>query len=107
MSDHCPLLLDLTSDLGMGKRFKFEAFWKKEEGFNQMVLDVWSSIPHDGNPYVVLDHKLRATTKGLQKWSDKWIGNVKLQIGIAMGVIFRLEKAMDSRDLSPQEVRLR
>ena len=71
------------------------------------MLDAWSSTPHDGNPYVVLDHNLRETAKGLQKWSDKWIGNVKLQIGIAMEVIFRLEKAMDSRDLSPQEIGLR
>ena len=85
----------------------FEAFWTKEEGFKQMVLDTWSSIPHNGHPYVVLDHKLRATAKGLQKWSDKCIGNVKLQIGIAMEVIFRLEKEMDSRDLSPQEIGLR
>ena len=73
----------------------------------QTVQDAWSSVSSKGNPYVVLDAKLRATTKSLKKWSDRWIGNVKLQIGIAMEVIFRLDKAMESRPLTEQEGALR
>lgn len=69
--------------------------------------EAWSSIPQEGNPYVVLDLKLRATTKSLKKWSDRWIGNVKLQIGIAMEIIYRLDKAMDTRTLTVQESGLR
>ena len=87
----------------MGKRFKFEAFWTRAEGFMQKVEELWNSVPREESPYVTLDLKLRATAKGLKKWSDRWIGNVKLQIGIAMEVIARLDAAMDTRTLSPQE----
>lgn len=107
LSDHCPLLLDLRADLTMGRRFKFEAFWPKVDGFSRTVADAWGSIPSEGNPYVVLDKKLRATAKCLKKWSDRWIGNTKLQILIALEVIARLDKAMDTRALSQQEGGLR
>lgn len=107
ISDHCPLLLDLHADLCMGKRFKFEAFWTKADGFMDTVANAWGSVPSEGNPYVVLDQKLKATAKSLKKWSDRWIGNVKLQIAIALEVILRLDKAMDNRELTEQERDLR
>lgn len=82
ISDHCPMLLEMNADLAIGRRFKFEAFWTKAEGFMEQVSEVWASIPSVGNPYVVLDAKLRATVKALKKWSDKWIGSIKMQISI-------------------------
>lgn len=45
--------------------------------------------------------------KRLQQWSDKWIGNIKLQIGIALEVIQRLDVAAESRVLSSSEIALR
>lgn len=107
ISDHCPLLLDINADLCMGKRFKFEAFWAKAEGFFDTVTQAWGSIPTGGNQYVTLDKKLWATAKSLKKWSDKWIGDIKLQIVIALEVISRLDKAMDGRTLTTQEGELR
>lgn len=32
-SDHAPLILDLDADLRVGRRFHFETFWPKVEGF--------------------------------------------------------------------------
>lgn len=98
VSDHCPILLDINADLYMGRRFKFETFWMRAEGFMEVVQTAWDSVEQHGNPYVVLDRKLQATAKSLKKWSNKWIGNIKLQIAIAMEVIYRLDKAMDSVD---------
>ena len=66
----------------------------------QTVQDAWSLVPREGKPYVVLDAKPRAVAKSLKKWSDHWIGNVKLQIGIAMEVILRSDKAMETRVLT-------
>lgn len=37
VSDHCPLLLNLDADFKVGKRFRFEAFWPKAEGFRNVV----------------------------------------------------------------------
>ena len=104
VSDHCPLLLDLNADLVMGRRFRFEAFWPKMEGFYDTVEEAWQSVHSYGSPFVVLDLKLRATAEKLKQWSDRRIGYVKLQIGITMEVIARLDKAMDDRHLSVQEI---
>lgn len=107
ISDHCPLLLDLNVDLCIGERFKFKAFWTKVDGFMETVVEAWGSVPTDGSPFMVLDRKLRATAKNLKKWSDRGIGNIKLQIAITLEVILRLDKAMDGRNLSAQERDLR
>jgi hypothetical protein len=55
----------------------------------------------------MIDHLLRETAKALVKWSSKAVGSIRLQIQIAMEVIFRLEVAQDSRSLSPEEISLR
>lgn len=67
VSDHCPLFLDLNVKLKIGKRFKFEAFWTKKLDFLDTVDSAWGSIPSNGNPFKVLDSKLRATGKALQQ----------------------------------------
>lgn len=107
ISDHCPLLLDLKADYAYGRRFHFEQFWPKAEGFFEIVEVAWNSVVAEGNAYIVLDKKLRATAKALQRWSDRWIGNVRLQIAIALEVIARLDTAMDNRALSDAEFELR
>lgn len=73
----------------------------------ETVQDAWNGTPQASNDYLTLQNKLRATAKSLQRWSDMWIGNVKLQIAIALEVIQRLDIAMDSRTLSPAERDLR
>lgn len=45
--------------------------------------------------------------KALQRWSDKWFGNIKLQISIALEVIHQLDVAAESRSLSDNERGLR
>lgn len=107
VSDHCPLLLDLNANIAMGRRFRFKAFWTKAEGFMDMVAAAWHSVPSDGNAFIALNNKLRATAKALQSWSDRWIGNVKMQTLIALEVIACLDAAMDSRELSVGEHDLR
>jgi hypothetical protein len=37
-SDHCPLLLGLHDNLRGRRRFHFESFWPKLEGFHEAVL---------------------------------------------------------------------
>lgn len=107
VSDHCPLLVDLDADFQLGRGFKFESFWPKAEGFMDTVQQTWQSIPSVGNPFLALDNKLHATAKALQSWSDRWIGNIRLQISIAMEVITRLDVVSESRALSDQEHGLR
>lgn len=87
----------------MGKHFCFEAFCPKANGFYDTVATAWQLVPSIGNAFVALDNKLCATSKALQRWSDHWIGNVSLQMLIALEVIARLDEAMDFRELSVGE----
>jgi hypothetical protein len=46
-SDHAPLLLQLNSMPWPKPRFRFEAFWTRQEGFAEVVQQAWS-IATDG-----------------------------------------------------------
>ena len=107
VSDHFPLMLDLNVDITTRKRFRFEAFWCKAEGSMDVVKMVWTSMPAASNVYLTLPNKLRATAISLQRWSDRWIVNVKLQIAIALEVIKQLDTAMEERILSDVEWEMR
>ena len=41
ISDHCPLILDMNVEVSMRKRFRFEAFWVKAQGFLDVVQEAW------------------------------------------------------------------
>jgi hypothetical protein len=101
--DHCPLVMSLSPDLHQGRRFQFESFWPKVDGFLEVVQGVWTSLPEEPNPFKRIDLKLQATAKSLSSWSSKFIGSIKMQILLATEVIVRLDVAMDSRMLSPEE----
>ena len=47
------------------------------------VHTAWDSTPNVSNDYLMLQNKLRAKAVSFQKWSNRWIGNVKLHISIA------------------------
>lgn len=106
-SDHCPLLLGLSA-LGLGKRrFHFEMYWPKVEGFADVVAAAWSSIQATNCPLETLSLKFRALTRELQSWSQKRVGYVKSQLLLAKELVHQLEIAQDSRPLSAEENDLR
>lgn len=104
-SDHSPLLLDLAADLRVGRRFHFESFWPKVPGFSQVVDEAWNGVGCDlVNPFQRVAFRLRHVARRLRSWSDKFIGNVKLQLLIVTEVILRLDVAMERRLLSIRNV---
>ncbi|XP_073361930.1 uncharacterized protein [Aegilops tauschii subsp. strangulata] len=107
VSDHCPLMLDMNVSICFKKRFKFESFWTRAEGFFDVVKLAWTTTLAASNDYLTLQNKLRAMMRSLQKWSDRWVGNVKLQIAMALEVIKQLDIAMEARTLSDAERHLR
>jgi hypothetical protein len=107
VADHCPLLLDCTTKCTGRRRFQFERFWLKLDGFDEAVRNAWEVIEGDPDPFRRLTAKLKRTARCLQSWSDKKVGWVKLQLMIAREVVLRLDVAMESRRLSPDERRLR
>jgi hypothetical protein len=79
----------------------------KLDGFDEAVRNACEVIEGDPDPFRRLTAKLKRTARCLQSWSDKKVGCVKLQLMIAREVVLRLDVAMESRRLSPDERRLR
>jgi hypothetical protein len=102
-SDHCPLILGLHDIKRGKKRFYFEAFWTKFEGFQEVVASAWAVVPTGACPLLTLSAKLKATARGLQGWSKKRVGHVASQLELAKELLHQLEVAQDSRSLSPSE----
>jgi hypothetical protein len=107
VADHCPLLLDCSTKSTGPKRFQFERFWLRLEGFEEVVRSAWDVVEGDPDPFRRLTAKLKRTVRSLMSWSNKKVGCVKLQLMIAREVVMRLDVAMESRLLSPDERRLR
>lgn len=75
-SDHCLVVMDLDANLHVGRRFRFESFWPKVDGYLETVEQAWNSIPSVGNPYKPLKSELRRVAKALTSWSSKRVVGV-------------------------------
>lgn len=51
--------------------------------------------------------KLKLVARGLQRWSDRKVGNVKSQLALARGILHQIEIAQGSRELSTAEMWLK
>jgi hypothetical protein len=94
-SDHCPLLLHTSRDVGRGgkPRFHFESFWPKLDGFEDALQRGWQCNDPVADPYNRLDQLFRNLVRALQSWSAKNVGTVRDQLLMAREVILRLERA--------------
>lgn len=89
------------------RRFHFEAFWTKSEGFRDVVQAAWDSVMEVPCPYQTLFLKLKKTAKCLQVWSVKQVGHIRSQLALAKEILHRLEIAHDARLLTSAEIWLK
>jgi hypothetical protein len=106
-SDHCPLLLGLQDNRPGRPKFHFEPFWTKLDGFQEAVASAWASTPAGQCPFITLNKKFKAVTRGLQSWSDKVAGQVSFQLALAREILHQFEIAQDNQQLSPGELWLK
>lgn len=106
-SDHCPLLVDCTPRILGARRCHFERFWPQLDGFLDVVSEAWLSVPPDPDPFPTLVLRLKATSRRLQSWSSRTIGNIALQLQVARELIACLDAAQDMRALTTSETWLR
>ncbi|KAM0921778.1 hypothetical protein ACQ4PT_006701 [Festuca glaucescens] len=95
----------------VGKHFRFERFWLKLDGFQEVVRGLWDGVT-DGevvpvDPLRKLEFKLRRMSHGLQSWSQRKVGSIRDLILVANEVIFRLDVAQEERQLSVEEREIR
>lgn len=107
VSDHCPLILGLKINISGKRRFHFESFWTKVPGFLEAVQQNWDAPIETVCAVERIFLKLQRLSRGLQKWSQRKVGNIKMQLGMAKEVLHWLEIARDSRPLSAGEDQLR
>ncbi|WVZ78922.1 LOW QUALITY PROTEIN: hypothetical protein U9M48_026563 [Paspalum notatum var. saurae] len=107
ISDHCPLLLGLKEGRRGKMRFHFESFWTKLPDFQDVVAQSWGQPVTASCPMEQVAMKLKRLTRVLQSWSQKQVGHIKTQLGLAREILHRLEIAQVSRVLTPEEDWLR
>jgi hypothetical protein len=106
-SDHAPLPLRMDNLFIYKKRFHFCCFWTRFPATRRSSSGAWQCPLRDVNPCRRLDWLLRNTLRVLKSWSDKFIGNVRVQLEVAKEVVHRLEMARDRRQLATHEEELR
>jgi hypothetical protein len=103
-SDHCPLILGLHDNISGKRRFHFEAFWIKLEGFHDVVQTAWDSVTGEMCPFQSFFLKLKKIAKSLISWSNNQVGHIRFQLAMAKEILHRLEIAQDDRILSMNEL---
>lgn len=89
------------------KCFQFEKIWVKFPGFLEVVATAWVCPRREFDAFRWLDWSLRNMARALQSWSQRFVGNIKLQLAIAKEIIRRLEVAQEKRVHSEREHSLR
>ncbi|KAK1644652.1 hypothetical protein QYE76_062457 [Lolium multiflorum] len=103
LSDHCPLLLADDSGPRKPHSFKFENFWPRIPGFDDVVHQAWNEPTTHTEPCHILHHKLKKTGFALSKWGRHRFSNTKVMLHAALLVILHFDKALESRQLSDDE----
>ncbi|KAE8813727.1 hypothetical protein D1007_09235 [Hordeum vulgare] len=103
MSNHCPLLLVNEGMLRKQRRFQFKHYWLFVQGFHEVVLAAWNSIPIMTDPIRSFNMKLRAVARALPVWRRARIGNLQMKFLAAQELILRLDCAQDERALTAHE----
>jgi hypothetical protein len=106
-SDHAPLTLKMDTRFAWKKHFHFHPFWVRAPSFLDVVASTWHCPLRDASPFKQLDWLFHNTAHVLKSWSDRFLGNVRMQLEIAKEVVHRLEMVHDHRTLAPHEEELR
>jgi hypothetical protein len=106
-SDHAPLLLNLHHNSWAKPRFRFEGFWARLPGFQEIVAQAWAMPVGGVDACRALDIKFRLTAKALKNWSREHVGSVRQQLFMAKELIAQLDIAQERRLLSDEECSMR
>jgi hypothetical protein len=107
VSDHCPLTLGLQVQIPKKKCFHFESFWPKLPRSLEVVSQNWDAPVSTICSVECVFLKLQRLNKGLQGWSKRKVGNVRLQLAMAKEILHHLGIARDFRGLLAGEDWLR
>jgi hypothetical protein len=104
-SDHTPLLLDTGEQAHLGNKveFSFELSWLKIEGFKEVVVREWLSIPRVENPILNWQNKIRHLRQYLRGWAHDLSGKYKIERDRLTRIIDYLYKKSEISVLNDSE----
>ena len=106
-SDHASLILQTNALPDLKKHFRFESIWPCFDGFLDVVSEAWHCPLQNVDAFRTLDWKLRNTARALQRWSQKHVSSIRLQLAVARELILRFDSAQERRDLTQLELSFR
>lgn len=106
-SDHAPLLLVLNFGVWAHPWFRFHQFWTKFDGFVDVISIAWKGGMRNVDACRSLDSKLHYVARSLKSWSASNVGSIRMQLAVARVVLYELDVAQETRQLSTDELDLR
>ena len=106
MLDHTPMLLQGQLDHNHSTSFRFENYWTKMDGFQDLVHDIWNRPVATALPIKRLHIKMARVAKGIKRWKKEKIGDTRMQLAIVKEVLLQLEAAQEHRLLTAMELHL-
>jgi hypothetical protein len=101
-SDHVPLIVDSGAiKLPVNKQFRFEKWWLKVDGFQQVVEKFWNSPFHLHKAIDRWQFKIRNLRKGLKGWDSNFEADQKKKKQHLVAEYDLLDVLSESQPLSP------
>lgn len=103
-SDHNPVMLESGNWEHRKPCFKFENWWLKVDGFNDMVQGWWNNFEVEGCPDYKLSSKLKMLKQKLKDWSKKNFSEAAHRKNCLLEELAELDRIQNDRILNDEEM---
>lgn len=104
LSDHCPIILDMSSKNWGPRPFHFFNAWLSHPGFDSFVEERWRSYAVSGRAGFVLKEKLKLLKSDLKLWNREVFGYLDTNIDMKKERIGVLDRLDDTFGLEEEEI---
>lgn len=80
VSDHCSLVVSITTDRRRKKPFKIFNFWMKNPNFKEVLVSSWSAPVEGRSPLLQFSLKLRRLNIVLKELNVRYYSNVGARV---------------------------
>jgi len=101
-SDHCPLLVNISTNIPKPKAFRMENFWIKLPDFSEILQQTWGPPSHQTDQAKAITNKFKRLRKAF-KHKQASRANLKATITSIKALIQFLDILEECRDLSLEE----
>jgi len=108
ISDHTPLLMNTNQPSSANQpNFKFELGWLLQNGFCDMVREIWQNVQHAGTLLERWQAKIRRLRQYLRGWAKNTSGAYKKEKKLLLNKLDELDKKAEIDCLNESEINLK